>query len=160
MKAFKSSSFSLHNRQPLTFYLLIQGLFRATLCALQQLNSFFPNYSQSPVCPALCSTLFGSPCSNFPTHSSQGCHQKQDSRTAVCLLTKKKKPRMPDWWGGVNLGLLWVHAFCREIQRWYRSAVQFEAAAFSMQFYASAYTSNLLSWHDFLILLYQPSAAM
>lgn len=90
MKAFKSSSFSLHNRQPLTFYLLIQGLFRATLCALQQLNSFFPNYSQSPVCPALCSTLFGSPCSNFPTHSSQGCHQKQDSRTAVCLLTKKR----------------------------------------------------------------------
>lgn len=153
MKAFKRSSFSPHNRQALTLYLLIQGLFRATVCALQQLSSLFQILIS--LLPAQFSLR-----SNSPIHSSQGCHQKQDLRTAVCLPTKKKNLRRPDWWGGVNLGLLRVHAFCREIQRWYRSAVQFEAAAFSMQFYASTYTSNLLSWHDFLILLYQPSAAM
>lgn len=101
MKAFKRSSFSPHNHQPLTLLLLIQGLFRATACALQQLNLFFPNFYKSPAC----SILSGLPCLTSPTHSSQGCHQKWDSGTAVCLPTKIKPQEG-------QIGEEWTWVFC------------------------------------------------
>lgn len=75
-------------------------------------------------------------------------------RTMAALSKKRNQDRQS---GGLILGLQWIHAFCKDTAQ---SAVQFEAAAFRMRFYASACTSSLFSWHDFLILPYPPSTAI
>lgn len=158
MKAFKRSSFFPHNCQPLTLLLLIQALFSATACALQQLNFFFffKFYYHSPACSVLSSSSY----SNSPTHSSQGCHQKPDSWTAACLTAKKtpQKTRRPDLGGGVNLGLLWIHAFCREIQHNPLSNLKLPPSVCS---FMPPPTYQIFPLDMiFLNLLYQPSAVM
>lgn len=75
-------------------------------------------------------------------------------RTMAALSKKRNQDRQS---GGLIQGLQWIHAFCKDTAQ---SAVQFEAAAFRMRFYASASTSSLFSWHDFLILPYPPSTAI
>lgn len=110
MKAFKRSSFSPHNRQPLTLHLLIQGLFRTTTCTLQHLNLLFflpQNFYQPPAC----SILSGSPCSNSPTRSSQGCHQTRDSQTPVCLPTHTQKKKITPQEGQIGEDE-WTWVFC------------------------------------------------
>lgn len=104
MKAFKRLSFSLNNWQPLT-------LLTTPYPAPFQSNSnwtffiFLQNFDQSPAGPI----LSGSPCSDSPTNSSQGCHQKQDSWTAVCLLPKKKWIKNKE---GQILEEEWTWVFC------------------------------------------------
>lgn len=82
-------------------------------------------------------------CSFEALHQNHGC------------FVQKEKPRQPV--RGLISGLQWIHAFCKDTAQ---SAVQFEAAAFRMRFYASVCTSSLFSWHDFLILPYPPSTAI
>ncbi|KAA0720351.1 hypothetical protein E1301_Tti012385 [Triplophysa tibetana] len=81
------------------------------------------------------------------SHAPRDAPPKPFIRTiaAVQQLCPKRETKIGRRVGGLEgliSGLQWIHAFCKATAK---TAVQFEAAAFRMRFYASASTSSLFS---------------